>query len=109
MPAQFATLTVTRPFTAAEMDRIRTGLIPREMEDRWFMFFEDNTLFVHRSWTGFCIYAAAFKREGDVYLVDRLRVNRDDTQYSANDDAADVRQFLKLVTAFLLDSAPFGE
>jgi len=34
------------------------GLVPEEIEDKWFIYWEDDTLFFHRSWTGNCIYVS---------------------------------------------------
>lgn len=30
------------------------------MEDKWFWYMEGDTLYIHRSWTGFCIYIVEF-------------------------------------------------
>jgi len=49
-----------RSFTAEEFERVKLGVVPQEMEDHWFIFFEgrhQNIYFV-RSWTGFCAYVA---------------------------------------------------
>ena len=41
-----------RVFSDAEGERLRQGLIPQEMEDKWFVYFEDGWLHLHRCWTG---------------------------------------------------------
>src|SRR5262245_60139181 len=46
----------TDTFTAAELAEIKRGLVPREMEDRWFIFFEPPVLYLHRSWTGLLVF-----------------------------------------------------
>jgi hypothetical protein len=93
-------------FTAAYSDsdfaRIAAGFVPREMEDKWFLFFEDGTLFVHRSWTGFCIYEVDFERSGGEWVVSSARVNRDPEQYGETDDARDARMVGALIDGFLL-------
>ncbi len=53
---KFVPITYEDEFTPAEVNRIRLGLIPREMEDKWFIYFDEPTLFFHRSWTGYLIY-----------------------------------------------------
>lgn len=102
LPDQHTTLTVERRFNAAEMAKIRQGFQPWAMEDRWFAFFEDGTLYLHRSWSGHCIYEADFVVEDDKYIVQRLRVNRDTSQYKNTDDAEDINRFLSLVDDVLL-------
>ncbi|MBA0282769.1 hypothetical protein D7Y44_16795 [Stenotrophomonas maltophilia] len=43
-------------FTAEDLVRLREGLWPRDMDDRWAVHLEGNTLRCWRSWTGTCIY-----------------------------------------------------
>ena len=35
---------------------LKTGLVPKEMEDKWFIYYEHPRLFFHRSWTGQPVY-----------------------------------------------------
>ncbi len=35
-----------------ELERLKDGLIPEAMEDKWFVFYESPFLYFHRSWTG---------------------------------------------------------
>lgn len=101
-------LDVQRTYTAAEMSKIRGGLIPEEMEDKWFVFYEGDTLYLHRSWTGFCIYQACFERRGEEYALVEAWASRDPEQYQASDDAHDARLLLYLIDVLLLGKyAPF--
>lgn len=43
-------------FTAAQCERLRQGLLPESMEDKWAVFFDDPFLYFHRSWTGLLSY-----------------------------------------------------
>lgn len=43
-------------FTKEEGEKLRRGHIPRVMEDRWFVFYENEWLHFCRSWTGAHIY-----------------------------------------------------
>ena len=40
------------------MDLIKKGVIPKAMEDKWFIYYDtsENKLYLHRSWTGFLMY-----------------------------------------------------
>ena len=40
-------------FDEYEFDRIRMGYVPAQMEQKWFVYFDDGWLHVHRSWTGY--------------------------------------------------------
>ena len=102
-----AVIQINNEFSRTDMERIKKGSIPREMEDKWFIFYEGNTLYMHRSWTGFCIYEADFEETDGVFTVSRCIVTRDDDVYRNKDDDADVKQFVELVSIFLLGKSPF--
>jgi len=37
------------------------------MEDKWFIFLEDDWLYLHRSWTGTCVYKVQHHISGSGY------------------------------------------
>lgn len=39
-------------FTSSQLERLSAGLVPKQMEDKWFVYYEEPFLFLHRSWTG---------------------------------------------------------
>ena len=82
--------------------RIRCGLLPEEMEDKWFAYFEDGRMCFHRSWTGFKIYEARIRKDGPVYTVSEITVERDGEFYSGTDDDEDICSFNFLVGRGLL-------
>ena len=42
--------------TPEQYERVIQGHIPEAMEDKWFIYFENGTLYCHRSWTGDLVY-----------------------------------------------------
>jgi hypothetical protein len=71
------------------------------MEDTWFAFVEGDMLHLHRSWTGYQIYAVTFApRDGDSFIA-RAEANRDPSQYTQTDDEADVRSLLALIDGLI--------
>ena len=51
------------------------------MDDKWFVFLENNWLYFHRSWTGACIYQVRFMPNGEKYNVTEAWVNRSFRQH----------------------------
>ena len=47
-------------FSLDEFERIKAGLIPQAMEDKWFIYYDSPFLFLHRSWTGEPVYRLRF-------------------------------------------------
>ena len=78
MPAQNETFTLQRSFTVGQMDTLQIGSIPEKMEGEWFWYMEGNTLYAHKSRTGFCIYVVDFSPDGN----NKVTVNRDPSQYT---------------------------
>lgn len=76
MPDDYSVFNIHRIFDSQRMELIKRGLIPFSMDDKWFIYFEENTLHFHRSWTGICIYEAIFyvTEEGN-FRVKECRVN----------------------------------
>jgi hypothetical protein len=52
-------------FSREEFDKIREGVVPEGMEDKWFAYFEAPHLFLHRSWTGLPVYRVALAANCD--------------------------------------------
>ena len=80
-----------------EYARIRYGLFPEEMEDKWFVYFEDGKLRFHRSWTGLKTYEAEITKDDTSYIISKLRVERDPEIYKCTDDQTDLDSFIYLL------------
>ena len=77
MPEKHETFFISRTISPEQMEILRRGHVPKEMEDKWFWYMEGDTLFAHRAWTGYCIFRIDFSTAGD----HRVTVNRDIRQY----------------------------
>lgn len=110
MPAATAEFEYRRRFSASEYAKLSRGHIPREMEDKWFLYLEGATLRAHRSWTGFCIYEIELEAAGRDHVVRRVRANREPEQYSGGEEE-DRRTLAYLIDELLLgrcDDPPDG-
>ena len=97
------TLAFEAAFDDAELRMISQGVIPRAMEDKWFIYLDtDDWLYFHRSWTGACIYAMQLLRTGEGARVGSAWVNRDPAQYGLADDDFDLRLLRFLIDRLLL-------
>jgi len=102
MPPATAVLDYGGRFSSEEFERISHGLIPEEMEDKWFIYLDGTTLHLHRSWTGISIFEVEFEEIGAEHVVRRTLVNRDQTQYNSTDDAYDSALLHFLISNLLL-------
>ena len=68
------------------------------MEDKWFIYFENDKLYFHRSWTGSCIYILEIERsEGKIY-ISNATVNADPNEYKAGSEEKE-----KSILDYLID------
>jgi len=102
LPSKRTTIPLDRSFSAGETKRMRAGLVPEEMEDKWFIYWHNNALFFHRSWTGSCIYVVRFAEEDDGYRMVEADVNRDPEQYGETSDERDASLISYLIDVLLL-------
>lgn len=105
LPDERAPLPYQRRFSAAEHARLVRGLVPVEMEDKWFIYLEDGLLRLHRSWTGACIYGVRLEVEGEESVVKEAWVSRATDDYTRTDDAYDARLLSFLIERLLLGNS----
>lgn len=104
MPPRKVELPLYRAFSVEEFEQIKLGFVPKEMEDKWFIYFDESVdeLSFHRSWTGFCIYRIALEKRGSLYEVTRAWANRDPDQYGETDMDQDSKVASWLIDTILL-------
>lgn len=74
-----------------EFERLRGGSVPEDMDEKWFIFYDDGWAYFHRSWTGHCIFAIRLEPVDDGYVAREAWATRDRAQYSNEDEKEDVR------------------
>lgn len=81
------------------MKIIQKGHIPESQEDHWFMYCDEEYIRYFRSWTGMCSFEAHYIKEGEDYLIDKLRINRNLAEFGVNGDEAGTALFRYLIIA----------
>ena len=104
LPEVRAPLGFEEPATTEEIECIKRGVVPQEMEDKWFVFYEDAWLYLHRSWTGACIYGVRFQPAGAGASAVESWVSRDTKHYKETRIDYDRAMLKFLIDAFLLGS-----
>jgi len=88
------------------MSRIRLGTLPLDMDDKWFIFMEDNQLHLHRSWTGHGIYEATFTKTDSDHRISAAVVTNDNERYRRSSVDAERARLERLIGVLLLDEHP---
>jgi 8-oxo-dGTP diphosphatase len=69
MPADTSSVSCKLEFTKSHMNQIKLGIIPEEMEEKWFIYFEESQLYIHRSWSGICLYIVKFDNNTAIEII----------------------------------------
>jgi hypothetical protein len=104
-------LGLTASYSPADFELIKRGSIPEEMEDKWFVFYEEPWLYFHRSWTGAGIYGVQFIADANEQAsVVSSWVSRDASQFGETGTDYDRAALAFLIDVLLLGrSAPFPD
>ena len=104
MPSEREEIDFEQSYDDDSFAKIQKGYAPYEMEDRIFMYMEDNILYIHLTFTCVCIFEIHFAKVGHLYKVVRAYANANPKQYidGAKLDANRARQ---LIGEYLLDRA----
>ena len=105
LPSKRESLGIERSFTKNEMVQLSQGLIPKSMDDKWFIYLENNCIYFHRSWTGSCIYFIKLDKSESVFNVIESWVNREPKEYSQLDINYDCKLLSFLIDAHLLNKS----
>src|ERR1700733_10744567 len=83
-------------FSPAEFEKLRGGLLPERMEDKWFIYFDRPYLYFHRSWTGQPVYRLKLEERGGGWMVAEALWSLDLAQAEGSDPSyqADLVDFL---------------
>lgn len=96
-------LKISLKFSEEQFFKLIKGLIPKEMKDKWFIFYENDWLYFHRSWTGFGVFKAQVITENDTYSIEDFWVERNQEKYKNQDEKVDIETFSFLIARGLLE------
>ncbi|MGM9886733.1 MAG: hypothetical protein ACI31W_05765 [Lactococcus sp.] len=89
-------------FSEDEFEKMKRGYIPQDMDDKWFLYMKNETLYFYRSWTGHKNKEISFKKQGNYYIASKMIVEGDASLYHPDNyseeeiDAKDIIHFFLL-------------
>jgi hypothetical protein len=92
-----------RIWSDEDWERIQRGYASRDMDEKWDVFTEGEVVFLHRSWTGYGVFAATFApADGGGWRIVSAVVERDGERYGGTDDAHDCVLLELVITSIVL-------
>lgn len=101
MPKLNKALMVRDKCSAEIFALVSQGLIPNSMDEKWFIYYEDPWLYIHRSLSGICVFKIKFQLINEHYEIVTALVNRDAEQYNETDDARDIAMLRELLRSLV--------
>lgn len=89
-------------FNREQFQIIKKGHIPECMDDLWFIFFEDDTLYFHKSWSGRGRLKAKFTKKNDEYVIEEFFAERN-KNFGENENNAHRHDLISLISFVLLN------
>lgn len=105
MPNKHESFILNWKLGVAQFEEIKNGYASMGMDDQWDIYFDRGELFLHRSWTGNCIFVATIEvnDEGGA-TVTKVLVNRDEKQYKFTSIEQDEILFKQVIGFTFLNS-----
>ena len=83
-----------------EFKLFEKGIFAKDMDDKWNVFVLNNTIYLARSWTNFCIYKIPLEFKDKHVFLRNFCVNRDKAQYTSVDLKYDTTLLKNLLEHF---------
>lgn len=100
-PSEREWIELAMNFSDWELEKLKRGHIPSVMEDRWFIFFENDWVFFCRSWTGAVTFGVRLETSAQGARVIEAWANRDPEQSWSSSQPG--KSLLRDLIRFLLD------
>lgn len=95
-----------RTFSAEQREKLDWGVVPLEMEDKWFAFVEDDILYWYRSWTASLIYEVRLESRGEEWVTSTASVCSDPALYERGFDQYEAEMLDRLIDHLLAGLLP---
>ena len=98
IPVEKADLGYQKVFRAADAKKIMSGHKPEDMDDRWFIYYEDSWVYFVRSWTGYHIFGfkLAVSPNGSANVIASW-ANRNIDEYQSKSKENDIQTINDLI------------
>lgn len=101
-PKKRIALPLERLLDAVELAKLSRGFVPQQMEDHWFALVERGRLYLHRSWTGLCVFVARLEKSGAGARLGKVEVTADRRSYRPITPYDEAVRFAYLVDHLML-------
>ena len=98
IPVEIVDLGYQKVFCDVDAKKIMSGYKPEDMDDRWFIYYEDSWVYFVRSWTGYHIFGfkLAVSPNGSANVIASW-ANRNIDEYQSKSKENDIQTINDLI------------
>jgi hypothetical protein len=93
----FKVLPIVKILNDADAENLLKGFKPRDIEDRWFVYFEAGWGFIHRSLTGYLIYKIKLDGCPMGARISEAYVSNSKGEYKSNSESEDIKTLNSII------------
>ena len=101
-PKSRASLGFFGSYNHQEASKLMQGFLPQDMDDKWYIYYENGWLYFLRSWSGATIFALCLGGTSDGVRVIDSWVNREPDQFNSQDTSDDRRLLSDIIDFYFL-------
>ena len=99
----FVVIPYDKSFDATQFAQIARGYIPCDMDHKWFIYLENLTLHIHRSWTGAPVFRVAFHGDRNGFRVAKTEVYKESVHSDDGSFGYEIELLDGLIRGWLLE------
>ena len=88
--------------TREQYEKLKKGITP-DIDTRWFVLFEDNIIHCYRTWTGYEVFRAELKPDGENFIITELLAESNKKKYNSESEEREIKSFAKIIAWFVLE------
>ncbi|WDF80815.1 hypothetical protein PQ469_12435 [Mucilaginibacter sp. KACC 22773] len=103
-PFEHEKIILNKVLTNEGYNALILGHRPHGMDDRWFVYCKDSWLYLHRSWTGYCIFKIKLDMIDGNYKLTEAHLSRDQDQYRSSSKESDIEVINLVIDLVIKDN-----
>lgn len=88
--------------TPEHFAKLQMGFIPENMDDRWFVYFDNDWVYLHRSWTGYETFRAKIQTENDRYTIREFWAETEPKKFNVGNENQIIELFCAVIARVVL-------
>ena len=108
LPVARKQIPIVWTLSQADYELLCFGVVPRNMDDHWFVYAEEGWAYFHRAWTGFGVYWVRFARGSQGWHAMEAWASREMSQYTGDSPTQEAEAIKSIGAQIVIDNRSHG-